>query len=588
MSGSSTDRPSGADPARDRELEIQRFLTSVGIDLMRTPPSQIEASIAEALRCAGRFLGGQQAHLRLTGLDDETVQSISVCSDPTAPSPEEPGWLADWTTSDWWREQLDITPVVTIPDAGLHAESAVRDNLVAGGIGAVVALAIRDETGARGIIAIQSPQPQPTWLQPSLKPMAALADLIDGAVRRRMSRDSLIEARQEAERATKAKSEFLANMSHELRTPMNAILGFAQLLNDSPSTSEDDHECVSEILHAGEHLLKLINEVLDLAKIEAGRADLTVEQVKAGPIAEECAKLVRPLAAMRNIELTVSIADRTPVLADHSRLRQSLLNLLSNAIKYCRPGGRVSVKIERHGASHMRIAVSDTGIGMSDAQIARLFEPFCRLAPGSDGTEGTGIGLTITKLLVDLMGGFIDVESAPEQGSTFTLTLPSAPAAKAGGRPQRPSRDREATNPSEGLAACHVLYIEDQPANRRLVEQLFNRPGGPSLSTEETVEGGLQAMRNHPPQLMLVDISLPDGDGYEVLKQVKADPNLRSIPVLAVTAHAMPGDAERGMSAGFDDYITKPIEIDTFLATVDRWLSATIEPARQTEEASAQ
>jgi PAS domain S-box-containing protein len=377
----------------------------------------------------------------------------------------------------------------------------------------------------------------------------------------------LIVARDQFEQASRAKSEFLSSMSHELRTPMNAILGFSQLLELDLGLNERSAAFVQEILRAGHHLLDLINEVLDLARIESGKLSLSLEPLPLGEVVQETQALVQPLAQEREVSLQLMPMTGIVVRADRLRLKQVLLNLLSNAIKYNRRGGMVRVQVQVQDLFSVRICVHDTGIGIAPQHLSQLFQPFSRIS--GTAVEGTGIGLSISQRLVGMMGGRIGVESKLAVGSEFWIELPldhlaepvPAPALLPLRSPLQPYSRR-----------VRVLYVEDNAANLKLVEQIVQRHPGIELLMAPSGGLGLDLARSHSPDLLLLDIHLPDVDGYVVLERLRADPLTRKIPVVAVTAQAMPDDVKRVMAAGFDDYLTKPLDLQRVDALLEQLL----------------
>jgi PAS domain S-box-containing protein len=384
---------------------------------------------------------------------------------------------------------------------------------------------------------------------------------------RKKAEAALVDARESAERANYAKSAFLSSMSHELRTPMNAILGFSQMLEYDSSLNADQQDNVHEILKGGRHLLELINEVLDLAKIEAGRIDLSMEPVELTCLVEDCRQLILPLAAARQITLRLLVPPNTAVQADRTRLKQVLLNLLSNAIKYNREGGEIRLGLQAAANRWLRITVADNGGGIAPEDMDQLFQPFTRINAKHSDIEGTGIGLTITRSLVELMGGKVGVDSQVGLGSTFWIELPSATPA----RPQEGSISMVAA-PDALKQSCRVLCIDDNPVNLKLIAQMLRMRPAIYLITAHTPELGIELALAHRPELILLDINMPGMNGYQVLEVLKADARLAAIPVIAVTANAMPRDIKRGRAAGFIDYLTKPLDVGHFLLTIDHCL----------------
>jgi len=404
----------------------------------------------------------------------------------------------------------------------------------------------------------------------------------------------LIQANEEARYANAAKSEFLSSMSHELRTPLNAILGFTQMLRipDSSPLTPQQADNVKEIQHAGEHLLDLVNEVLDLSRIESGRIELSLEPVTITPLVTECVAQFRPLAEQRDITIRMEgFTNNLAAHADRARLKQVLLNLLSNAIKYNRECGEVMISAET-AEGQLRLSVMDTGLGIPPGQRTRLFKPFERLGAVYDGIEGTGIGLALVKRLVHAMGGEIGLESQVGTGSTFWFSLPIAPSqlnadddSTGIGWSENHRLPEDSSTLSQSAIGCapscsyDLLYIEDNPANLKLVRKILATRPAISLRDAHNAELGLEMVHHQRPDLILLDLSLPGMNGFEVLHLLKMDSALADIPVIAVSANAMKHDIERGMAAGFCDYIFKPFEIGVFMETIDRHLNTGLEKA---------
>jgi signal transduction histidine kinase/ActR/RegA family two-component response regulator len=372
------------------------------------------------------------------------------------------------------------------------------------------------------------------------------------------------QARGQAEEASRAKSEFVSRMSHELRTPLNAVLGFSQLLAMDELEGRQ-REAVEQINKGGRHLLELINEVLDIASIEAGRLSLSIEPVDLETVVDEAVGLVRPLAGERGVKVeTVRI--QGTVLADRQRLKQILLNLLSNAVKYDRPGGSVRVDVIGSGQAY-RIRVSDTGQGIDPAMLERLFTPFDRLGAEASGVEGTGVGLALSRRLAEAMGGTVGVESQPGRGSTFWVELEAAAESAA-----KPAPEDLGAGGADPLARGTVLYVEDNPANIRLVEHILERRPGVRLLTAVQGALGVEFARQFAPDLILLDLNLPDVSGSVVLERLQADPSTATIPVVVISADATPGQIQRLLAAGARDYLTKPIDVARLMELLESHL----------------
>ena len=382
-------------------------------------------------------------------------------------------------------------------------------------------------------------------------------------------------ATAEADRANLAKSEFLSRMSHELRTPLNAILGFAQLL-ELDAASAEQQESVGQILRAGRHLLGLINEILDISRIEAGRLQLSLEPVPVQETVRQAIELVQPSAAEAHVTVRAeAIGEALHVQADRQRLQQVLLNLLSNGVKYNRAGGTVTVACRETTARWLRIEVTDTGQGITADKLARLFTPFDRLGAEASAVEGTGLGLALSKSLVEAMGGALQVRSQPEEGCTFWVEL----AVVAGpGEREVAAVSAPVVEEAGPREAQKILYIEDNLSNLTLVESILSRRPGTTVLSAMQGRVGVDLARDHRPALILLDRHLPDIPGEEVFRQLQADSRTRDIPVIVLSADAMPSRMRQFLDGGVRAYLTKPLDVPALLAAIDEVLRGEARP----------
>ena len=384
----------------------------------------------------------------------------------------------------------------------------------------------------------------------------------------------LIEAKNIAEKANQTKSEFLSSMSHELRTPLNAILGFGQLL-DLRTNDEESKKYANEILKGGNHLLSLINEILDLSKIEAGHVNIDFEDSNLNNILNECIELITPLTLKHDISIINNVPEEMNYIiqVDYTRFKQVLLNLLSNAIKYNREEGSITINCIDLNQQRLQISVTDTGNGLYPEQLEHLFKPFDRIGAENTAIEGTGIGLCITKKLINLMDGKIGVASLPGQGTTFWLEI---------NKSKESQKPLVQTNKTEDISTTvetalderqkTILYIEDNPANLRLVEDIINNATSYSLISAHDASLGLKLIKTQNPDLILLDINLPGLDGYQIMAQLQADTVTKKIPVIALSANAMKSDIQKSKAAGFQEYLTKPIDVKKLISSIETYI----------------
>ena len=377
-------------------------------------------------------------------------------------------------------------------------------------------------------------------------------------------------AKSAAEKANLAKSDFLSSMSHELRSPLNAILGFAQLMESgTPLPTPSQTSSINQILQAGWYLLELINEILDLAVIESGKVMLSLEPMALQEVLRDCEAMIEPQAQKNSIHISFpNVETLYFVHADRTRVKQVLINLLSNAIKYNRKDGAVEVSCNSVFPGRIRISVRDTGEGLSPDKIAQLFQPFNRLGQETSTEEGTGIGLVVSKRLTELMGGNIGVSSTVGVGSVFWIELNATSAPQLVVDSEKPHEPLRTVVP-KGNALRTLLYVEDNMANMQLIEQLIERHPDMRLLTAGDGMRGITLARIHLPEVILMDINLPGINGIQALKILRDDPLTAHIPVIAISANAIPRDINKGLEVGFFRYLTKPIKVNEFMETLN-------------------
>jgi signal transduction histidine kinase/ActR/RegA family two-component response regulator len=543
-------------------------------------------TIVARTQAAEEFVGRQgPAELirRIAEVPEDTIEAVTLDGIPVVLSFSRSaisGWtLAIGTPTATFTAALRRSLLI---DAAAAFAALLLGAAVARAIGGRVAHALRALRGPAMALGGTEPIAVPATPIAEVNELGrALAQAQQLIAQRVTERDRAVIAehrmdveKRAADEANRTKSEFLAMMSHELRTPMNGVLGFAQLLGGEHfgPLSTKQKEFVDHILASGHHLLELINDILDLSKIESGRLAVSLERVDLLPLVSSVMATLAQPAEKAGIALDAGDcgAGMPPVRADRVRLAQALLNLGSNAIKYNRPSGTVTLGTERLGDDRVRITVSDTGVGIPAQRQGEIFQPFNRLGAEQRGTEGTGIGLALTRRLVGLMGGEVGFASTEGVGSRFWIDIPVhvASAAPTGVAAVAPSD-------AGGLAAAafSVLYIEDNPANRALVRNVLATLKQVRLREAPDAASGLALARAVPPDIVVVDVNLPDLDGYAVLRALRQLPALAATPVLALSANALPRDISRGMQAGFFRYLTKPLDVNAFLGALEAALA---------------
>ena len=546
------------------------------------PLPRVDAAIDQALADTGGFVGADRAYLFHYDFEARVGRNTHEwCAQGIEPQRESLLAVPFEAVPDWLQAHLR-GDAVHVPDARALPPCHLRDMLDAQGVQTTIALPLLGEHGCAGFVGFDFVRAARRLGDEEVDLLKLFAQMLVNVGERGRAEAALAEAnallearvaertrelavaKERAEAADHAKSALMARVSHELRTPLNAVLGFAQLLELDPAlrASRAAGARVAQIRQAGDHLLRMVDEVLDLARAEAGRLQLQPEAVDLG------AMLAEALAQQQGVQLQGPPAATGPwVRADRTRLRQVLMNLLSNAVKYNRAGGQVRLDIEP-GGSRVAFSVCDTGVGLSAAQRAGLFEPFNRLGAERSGTEGTGLGLAITRQLVLLMDGQLQVESTPEQGSCFTVRLPACAAAAEG-----VAVDLHAPQAEAKRRPLSALYVEDNPTNLLLMQAMLERPecDGVTLHTATDGQSGLAAAQRLRPGLILLDLSLPDMDGRELLQRLRDDPALAQVPCVAVSANALAPEVASALQAGFQDYVTKPFSLQRLVEVLDHF-----------------
>lgn len=571
--------------AKEQEIhgqwQFQELLAVTAARFVGVNSATIGPRIAIALQELGEFFQVDRSQIFLFSSDSTTVERVHEwCSDGTeSQAPYFAGFPLDRVP--WYRHRiLEEKAVAHIPDVETLPPEALPEKMILDSfrIKSNLAVPIFNEKRVFGFLGFNTVERPVKWTDHQVRGLSVLAQILANAFTALETEQALAllrlqsdAARESAEKANRAKNDFLSSMSHELRTPLNAILGFGQILAADETLNEDQLDFTREIVDAGHHLLALVNEVLDLARIESGRIDLTMEAVRCASLIDEVVRLIEPYSEQQGVSVHVRpMPDTIAVTADRVRLKQVLINLLSNAVKYNVSGGSVTIDFEEEGASGeaslVRISITDTGVGIPPDKLGELFTQFNRLGRESGDIEGTGIGLALSKRLIELMGGTIDAESEPGTGSVFRVELPRALDSPSREAPGSMARDAVAAGPaSSGGTRIDILYIEDNPASLRLMEHIIGKDSRFNLITAHTGSLGVDLAETYRPAIILVDINLPGMDGYEVLNRIRSSPWGSGVDVVAVTANAMEGSVDHGLSAGFSAYLTKPLDVSQLL-----------------------
>mgnify|MGYP000865983866 FL=1 len=612
-----------ASPAPSETQRLHAFvalLLRLAGRFINLPPARTEAEVERALADTAAFVEADRGYLFAYDLAAGTTSNTHEwCAPGITPQREALQDLPVDLFPDWLAAHQRGDPLFVPDVAALDAGDPMRQVLEPQGIRTTVALPLLDEQGCTGFVGfdfvreLRAIGTQEMGLLQLFAQMLvnvnargraeAVLHALNASLEARVAERTreLAAATERAETANRAKSALMARVSHELRTPLNAVLGFSQLLamDDAVRASASARRQLEQVHAAGEHLLQMVDEMLNIASAETGRLHLRREAVEIGPLVAEALALVEPLARRRAIALHGPAAD--PALpaawADRTRLRQILVNLLSNAVKYNRDSGRVEVQLGGDG-DQVQVAVQDSGPGLTPQQLQSIFDPFERAGAEQGTVQGTGLGLTIARQLALAMGGALAASSEPGRGSRFVLTLaastrpwaPDAPGGVASGAGPAPDRSppREpaegparmpARNPARAPAPApprppvRVLYVEDNPVNVLLMEAMMSRPEctGVLLHTASDGPTGLAAARSLMPDLVLLDMALPGFGGLQLLQRLRDDPATAGIPCVAVSANAMPHDVQQARQAGFSDYLTKPFRFEALAAIVDRF-----------------
>ena len=547
-----------------RRRELEALVTSTSTLIASVAPAELDAQIERALELACAVFGGDRAFVCAQG-DREGAVRIThrYTRTPPASAPADGFALRHHLT----RIRKDA--VIHLPDVNASRSRALKQELGAAGAQSRLMVPLRSGSTVVGALAIDALEQPRQWDDDEIELFGMLGETLAGALVRRDIAVSLENAKLAAEAANRAKTEFLASTSHELRTPLNGILGYAQLLDRDTTLSDDQREAVQTIQWCGEHLLKIINELLDLAKIESSRFELAPAPVDLPRLLQDAADIGRLRATQGGLTFSFEVASALPkrVLADAGKIRQILLNLLSNAAKFTRSGG-VTLRVRATSGDALErlvFDVEDTGIGIPKKELEKIFEPFHQVA--AHGTEGTGLGLTITKRLVDAMGGTIDVKSRPGRGSRFVVTL------------ELPRIDEPVAieaPPSQTVIGYlggirSILVADDKAENRNVLSRLLEPLGFIVYQASDGHEA-LAAARQHGPDLILMDLVMPNLDGFEAIRRLRLDPTLAHVRTIAVSASAFDDTRRESLQQGAVDFISKPVRLTELLERIQHHL----------------
>ncbi len=554
---------------QNRQRRRDHTFTDVSLRLAMADEHSIDSTIRWILKSIANSEGADRAYV----IDIHGNRQLISCTHEWTSAAFEPqiDYLQDLPSADfpWSFGELLAGRTVHVPDLSAIPDDgrAERESFGRFGVHSLLQVPMIVAGEVTGLVGFNAMERSITWSDDTIELVRRVGDTIATALTRRDALAAIEAARTAAEQANRAKTSFLSRMSHELRTPLNAVLGFTELMLLDDGRSDDDKRLLSQVLSSGHHLRALVEDVLDISRIEAGGLTTSIEAVDLGDVVRESLTLIDAEGLLNGlaIERAEQLQGKS-VLADRQRMQQVVTNIVSNACKYNRPGGRVTITATTN-ADFVDLVVADTGIGIPADAMSRVFEPFDRLGREEGPVDGTGVGLSLTKMLVELMGGHIAITSTEGSGTVVTVQLPAA-------KPSHRSPNHHSVGPNTQL----VLGVEDNEASALLLQHVVEREPGLSYVSTSTITGALAAIEEREPALILLDLHLADGRGQDLLTRVKLDPLTRSIPVIIITADNDPIVRSQMLAAGASEYMSKPVDISRLRASIRKTLDMPAEP----------